>query len=63
MPEAAETFVPIDGVDAWDEFWSANAVALEDEIGDELTCRCLAENHLLIIGGGASPRFRVGFVG
>jgi len=61
MPDS-ETFIPIEDLDAWDAFWAENVEALTDEIGDEPTCRALASNHLLRVGGGAAHLFRVGFV-
>jgi hypothetical protein len=54
-----ETFLPIEGMDEWADFWAANG----DDIGcDEYTARKLAQNSALLIGGGAAPLFRVGFV-
>jgi hypothetical protein len=62
MPERSEEFIAINGMDEWESFWAANAHELEGEVGDEATCRGLACNHLLVVGGGAAPVFRVGFV-
>ena len=66
MPQD-ETFVPIHNMDEWDAFCSANAEALEEIAGrethgQETYCYRLALNCQLLIGGGASPLFRVGFV-
>ena len=56
-----ETFIAIADVDQWEAFVAANVEALE-EIADIATCLALALNCNLIIGGGAAPLFRVGFV-
>lgn len=61
MTDDNETFVPLDDLDAWESFYSANADALA-EIADKATCLALAMNCELLVGGGASPLFRVGFV-
>lgn len=58
----AEHFLPIADIDEWDAFWRNNGHALTDEIGDEDTCLRLALNCCLLVGGGAAPLFRVGFV-
>lgn len=62
MNTATEEFVPIADMDAWADFWAENGWALEDEIGDEDKCMALAMNCCLLVGGGAAPLFRVGFV-
>jgi hypothetical protein len=60
--DTGETFISLHDTDDWAEFWSANGETLADEIGDEDTCFALACNCSLLIGGGAAPEFRVGFV-
>ncbi len=57
-----ETFIPIADMDEWATFWAANSEALTDEVGDEERCLDLACNLSLMVGGGAGPLFRVGFV-
>lgn len=57
----AETFIPLADMDAWEAFYRDNREALE-EIADRATCFALACNCELVIGGGAAPIFRVGFV-
>lgn len=52
------TFLPIADMDEWREFWDANGEA----IGDEDIALRLAMNCALLVGGGAAPLFRVGFV-
>lgn len=54
-------FFPLADLDAWESFYAANADALAD-IGDKATCYALACNCSLIVGGGAAPLFRVGFL-
>lgn len=56
-----ETFIPLADLDAWEAFYEANREALE-AIADKATCYALACNQSLLIGGGAAPLFRVGFV-
>lgn len=58
---AAEIFVPIEDMDAWEDFYAANREAL-DEIADKPTLLALACNCGLLVGGGAAPLFRIGFV-
>lgn len=57
-----EEFIAIADLDEWADFWGDNAEALTAEIGDEATCRALAMNCALHVGGGAAPAIRVGFV-
>lgn len=56
-----ETFLPIADMAEWKSFVAANREALL-EISDIATCFRLACNQSLMIGGGASPLFRVGFI-
>ena len=56
-----ETFLPITDMDEWRSFTAANSEALL-AIADLDTCFRLACNQSLIIGGGAFPLFRVGFI-
>lgn len=58
---ANEIFLPIADMDAWESFWRENRDALQ-EIGDKDSCLTLAKRNSLLIGGGASPLFRVGFI-
>jgi hypothetical protein len=57
-----EEFIALNNTNEFDAFWSANAEALGAEVGDRERCFALACNCELIIGGGAAPLFRVGFV-
>ncbi len=57
-----ETFVPIADTDEWAAFWADNAAALIETVGDHDRCFALACNCSLLVGGGAAPLFRVGFV-
>ena len=43
----------------WASFWEMNAEGLADEVGDEATCRRLAEAGKLLVGGGAAERYRI----
>jgi|GEM_PF-3438404 len=61
MMTAQEQFIPMHDTDEWRDFYAANKDAL-DEIGDEAHCFALAQNQALVVGGGAAPQFRVGFV-
>lgn len=61
-PAPKETFVPIAGMDAWAEFWRLNEAVLAEDYGDEETCLELARKGNLVVGGGAFPLYRVGFV-
>jgi hypothetical protein len=56
--EAAE-FVPVADLIEWAAWWEANGEYLEM---DEPTARALAMNCELVVGGGAAPLFRIGFV-
>ncbi len=56
-----ETFIEIADMDVWDAFVEANRETLA-EIADSETVFHLACNCELLIGGGAAPLFRVGFV-
>lgn len=58
---ADETFIAIADMDEWEQFWADNAEELE-AIADKATCEALACNCSLLIGGGAAPLYRVGFV-
>lgn len=54
-------FFPIADMAAWANFCAANADALE-EIGSPEACFAMAKDCSLLVGGGAAPLFRVGFV-
>lgn len=58
---STETFIPLHDTDEWDAFFAANRDDLL-EIADEDTLISLACNCSLLVGGGAAPLFRVGFV-
>lgn len=65
--DGGATFLGIADMDEWAEFWEANGEALTEEVGErvgdpETFCRSLAMNCSLLVGGGAAPLFRVGFV-
>lgn len=57
-----EQFIPIADTDEWEAFWADNDEYLIEEFGDKATCFALACNQSLMVGGGAAPLFRVGFV-
>lgn len=52
-------FIPIADMDVWEAFYVDNVDAMP---ADKATCFQLACNCELMIGGGAAPLFRVGFV-
>jgi hypothetical protein len=52
-------FFPLTDTDHFDRFWEDNCEAISV---DKKTAFLLACNCALIIGGGAAPLFRVGFV-
>lgn len=54
-----ETFLSLADVDAFDSFWRENGEFLDM---DRQTAFDLACNCNLIVGGGAAPLFRVGFI-
>lgn len=54
-----ETFIPLHDTDEWLAFYRDNRDAIEC---DEKQAYALACNQCLLIGGGAAPLFRVGFV-
>lgn len=56
---AAEEFIAIADMDEWEAFWEANidAMDMDRDTAFNLACNCC-----LVIGGGAAPLFRVGFV-
>jgi hypothetical protein len=56
-----EEFVALADLAAWEQFYSANREALEELASKEHLFRA-ACNQSLMIGGGASPLFCVGFV-
>jgi hypothetical protein len=56
-----EQFIPLATIEDFDQFWMDNHVSLL-EIASYEECFALACNCELIIGGGAAPLFRVGFV-
>ena len=58
----AGEFIPLMDMRDWNSFWLENEADLLDAVGDEETCRRLAMNCALMVGGGAGPLFRVGFV-
>jgi hypothetical protein len=55
----SEIFHPLPDMDAWTDFWANNRDALDM---DEQTAFALACNQGLLVGGGAAPLIRVGFV-
>ncbi len=55
-----EEFIPISDMASWEEFLAANDDLTN--IADRETLLRLALNCELVIGGGAAPIFRVGFV-
>jgi hypothetical protein len=55
----SEEFLPLADTDAFDAFWETNGEYLDM---DRETAFALACNCNLIIGGGAAPLVRVGFV-
>lgn len=59
--DTGEIFKPIADMAAWEAFKAENSDAL-NAIADEATVFQMACNCELLIGGGASPLFRVGFV-
>jgi len=54
-----ENFIALPDMDAFEAFWEANAEALDM---DRATALALAMNCNLVIGGGAAPLFRIGFI-
>ena len=54
-------FIKIADMDAWEAFVECNKEALL-AVAPLATCLRLAMNCELVIGGGAAPLFRVGFV-
>lgn len=61
--EQAETFIGIADMAIWDAFWAENGEAIrEDEGLTHDVCLKLARNCSLMLGGGAAPLFRVGFL-
>lgn len=58
---ADEIFVPIHNIDEWHDWWSDNCESFDPDLTEEHAFR-LACNQSLIVGGGAAPLFRVGFV-
>lgn len=52
-------FVPLASMADWVDWWSVNG---EYMAADEPTCLAAALNCALVIGGGAAPLFRIGFV-
>lgn len=54
-----EQFIPIADMDEWGVFWRDNGAATEFD--EDMALR-LACNQSLMVGGGAAPLFRVGFV-
>jgi hypothetical protein len=59
-PESDEEFIGIADMDAWTEFLAINDGLTEYGTPAELLA--LARNQSLVIGGGASPIFRIGFI-
>lgn len=58
-----ETFVPLADVDAWESWWRDNGEGVGAMHGlDKATAYKLACNCELVIGGGAAPLYRIGFV-
>lgn len=63
-----EEFFGLADMDEWEAFWKANTTDGADDselvaLGGHDACLALARNCELVIGGGAAPRVRVGFVG
>ena len=56
-----ETFIGLHDTDEFESFYAANQDELA-ELGDKSICFALACNCELLIGGGAAPFVRVGFV-
>ena len=56
-----ELFIALTDVGAFEVFWRDNEESLR-EIADKDVCFALACNCELIIGGGAAPLFRIGFI-
>ena len=54
-----ETFIPIANLDEWSTWLDANRDALDVSETDAFLLAC---NQCLMVGGGAAPLFRVGFV-
>lgn len=54
-----DTFIPLADMDEWTDFWADNGKAIAMEEREALSLAC---NQCLMVGGGASPLFRVGFV-
>ena len=54
-----ETFIAIHDTDEWHDFWRDNHHATDL---DEAQAYALACNQSLLMGGGAAPDFRIGFV-
>jgi len=54
-----EEFIALADMDAWEEFWDNNGEFLDI---DRQTAFDMACNCSLVVGGGAAPLFRVGFV-
>lgn len=52
-------FVPLADIDEWEAWWAANGEYLDV---DKRTAFNLACNCSLLVGGGAAPLFRIGFV-
>jgi hypothetical protein len=52
-------FLPIKDMDEWETFWADNGEHLGMDREKAFT---LASNQMLIVGGGAAPLYRVGFV-
>ena len=59
MTHQEPEFLALPDMDAWEDFWSNNADAIDM---DRATAFALACNQSLLVGGGAAPLFRVGFV-
>ena len=59
MTQQTEQFIDIADMNEWFAFWAANHDAIDVP---EDQAYALACNQCLMIGGGAAPLFRVGFV-
>lgn len=57
----AEIFIPLHTVDEWESFYDDNRDAIE-ALGGFDVCFELARTKSLLLGGGAAPMFRIGFV-
>ncbi|MDE2232507.1 MAG: hypothetical protein KGJ90_00045 [Patescibacteria group bacterium] len=57
-----EQFIPIADIDAWEVFIEENFYAILEQYESFDVAFELARNQCLMLGGGAAPLFRIGFV-